>query len=158
LLPVVFPIVLQVVLKMLTKGIVPYLQGVGPLFALALAVISAAPLKSATSTYGFPDTPAKQNLGTVVDRFVPLSVGDYSPEVVDRVSVVDDAKTHGGVQSLVFTPDTSQEQPDEFSDVGRYRGLRKFLLLVFICGAIIRFFTSPTFLAFITDALDPKSW
>ena len=142
---------------MLTKGIVPYLRGVGPLFALALAVISAAPLKSATSTYGFPDTPAKQNVGTVVDRFVPLSVGDYSPEVVDRVSVVDDAKTHGGVQSLVFTPDDGLEQPDGFGDV-RHRGLRKFLLLVFICGAIIRFFTSPTFLAFITDALDPKSW
>ena len=142
---------------MLSKGIVPYLRGVGPLFAFVLAVISAAPLTSATSTYGFPDTHSKQNTGTVVGRFLPLSVSDYGSEAVDRVSAVDDAQTHGGVQSLVFTPDDGLEQPDGFGDV-RHRGLRKFLLLVFICGAIIRFFTSPTFLAFITDALDPKSW
>jgi len=61
------------------------------------------------------------------------------------------------VQSLVYTPDGGQES-DDFNTVARHRGFRKFFLLVFICGAVIRFFTSPTFVTFITDALDPKSW
>ena len=147
---------------MLTKGIVPYLRGVGTLFALVLAVMSMAPVKSEASTY-HPSNPVRQNVGPVAGRFFLFSTGGYGWQPVDRVSAVDGANKDGankpvGVQSLVYTPDDGQEQPDEFSTVARHRGLRKFLLLVFICGAVIRFFTSPTFLSFITDALDPKSW
>ena len=154
-----FPIGSSVVLKMLSKGIVPYLRGVGSLFAFVLlAATSATPLKSATSMYGFPDNPANQNVGTVVDRFLPLSMSDYGLDAANHVSAVDDANTQAAVQSLVYTPDDGQDQSDEFNYVVRHRNLRKFLLLVFVCGAVIRFFTSPTFLTFITDALDPKSW
>jgi hypothetical protein len=146
-----------VVLKMLTKGIVPYLRGVGPLFALVLAVMSAAPVKSEASTY-HPSNHARQNAGPTVNRFLSFSTSGYGWESVDRVSAVDDANKPVGVQSLIYVPDDGQERPDEFSNVARHGGLRKFLLLVFICGAVIRFFTSQTFLSFITDALDPKSW
>jgi hypothetical protein len=150
-----FTIEPKLVLKMLTKGIVPYLRGVGPIFAFALAVVaSAAPLNSAVSTYGLPDNPAHQNSSAVVDRFLPLSTLDSSWE---PVSAVEDTRQPAQVQSLVYSPDDSQES-DDFNTVARHRGFRKFFLLVFVCGALIRFFTSPTFVAFITDALDPKSW
>ena len=142
---------------MLTKGIVPYLRGVGPLFAFMLAVLSTAPLNSATSTYGLPDT-ANPNASTaVVDRFLAQSLSDHGSEATGAASIVDDTNAQAGMQSLAYAPDV-QDRSDEFINVAWNRGLRKFLLFALICGALIRYFTSPGFLSFITDALDPKSW
>jgi len=135
---------------MLTKGIVSYARSVVPLFALVLAVWSPAPIRAAAATY---DNPVSQNAGTAVDRLLSVSVSEQT----DRVSTVADVNEPIAVQSLVYTPDGGQES-DDFNTVARHRGFRKFFLLVFICGAVIRFFTSPTFVTFITDALDPKSW
>ena len=90
-------------------------------------------------------------------RLLSVSVSVHGWRPADRVSTVADVNEPVGVQSLVYMPDGSQES-DDFSTVARHRGFRKFFLVVFICGAIIRFFTSPTFVTFITDALDPKSW
>lgn len=142
----------MVVPKMLIKGAVQYIR-VGALFAFVLAVVSAAPLRAAATTY---NNPAYSNEGTILDRFLPLSLSDYF-EPVDHLSTVTDADAPGGVQSLVYTPEGGQES-DDFSTVARHRGFRKFFLLVFVCGGIIRFFTSPTFITFIRDALDPRSW
>ena len=142
--------------KMLAKGVVQYLKGTGLLFAFVLAVLSAAPLRAAASTYGLSDHSSNQNAG-MVEQLVVLAVSDAGLQPADRSSAVDQASAPDGVQLLVYSPD-GQDQTDEFSTVARHRGFRKFFLLVFICGAVIRFFTSPTFVAFITDALDPKAW
>jgi hypothetical protein len=135
---------------MLTKGIVSYARIVDPLFVLVLAVWSPAPLRAAAATY---DNPVSQNAVTAVDRLLSVSVSEQT----DHVSTVADVNEPVAVQSLVYTPDGGQDS-DDFNTVARHRGFRKFFLLVFICGAVIRFFTSPTFVTFITDALDPKSW
>ncbi len=142
------------VLKMLAEGIVLYLRHVAPLFAFVLAIMLPAPMRAAVATY---DNPVVKNVGTGVDRLLTVSVSEYGWKPADHVSTVAEDNGPSGVQSLVYTPDAGQES-DDFSTVARHRGFRKFFLLVFICGAIIRFFTSPTFLTFIRDALDPKSW
>jgi hypothetical protein len=129
---------------MLTNGIVPYVRSVVTLFVLVLAGLSSSPLRAAATTY---DNPASHP-GTAVDRLLLVSVSEQGWQPVNEPV---------GVQSLVYTPEGGQES-DDFNTVARHRGFRKFFLLVFICGAVIRFFTSPTFVTFITDALDPKSW
>ena len=133
-----------------TNCAVQYLRGVGLLFACVSAVI-AAPLSASTS-YANPANPSAT---TVVDRALPLSVSEYGGEP-EPARGIDTAKS-AGLELLVYTPEQGQES-DDFSTVARHRGFRKFFLLVFICGAIIRFFTSPTFIAFIRDTLDPKVW
>jgi hypothetical protein len=44
------------------------------------------------------------------------------------------------------------------NDVVRHRGFRKALLIILICGALIRLLSSPAYLKFIRDTLDPKSF
>ena len=136
-------------------SIVSYVRCVGPLFALVLAVASPVPVMAASATY---DNPASHNAGTGVDRLLSVSVSNHAGQPADRVSTLANFNEPAGVRALVYTPEEGQGEQDEFSTVARHRGFRKFLLVVFICGAVIRFFTSPTFMTFITDALDPKSW
>ena len=145
--------------KMLRDSVVKYVRGVGLLFVLVVGASSAAlPMRAAVSAYGLPDTPAYQNLdASVVDRLLPFSVSDTDWQLTDIVSAADPAASQGEIQAAVYSPEDLIPS-DEFSTVGRHRGFRKFFLLVFICGAIIRFFTSPTFITFIRDALDPKAW
>jgi len=116
-----------------------------------VSAVIAAPLSASTSYAN----PANQSATTVIDRVLPLSVSEYGGEP-EPARGIDTAKS-AGLELLVYTPEQGQES-DDFSTVARHRGFRKFFLLVFICGAIIRFFTSPTFIAFIRDTLDPKVW
>jgi hypothetical protein len=92
-------------------------------------------------------------VGTPVDQLLSLSVNDPGSQPPAALTTVDDTGP-SELRLLAYTPDESPQ----LSDVVRHRGLPKFLLFVFVCGAIIRFFTSPVFLKFITDALDPKAW
>ena len=144
--------------KMLRKGVVKYLRGLGILCACVLGATSAVPLHAAVSAFGLSDNQPHQNTAAVVDRLLPFSVNDSDWQLPERVSVVDPVASPTEVQSLVFSPEDGWLQSDEFNTVARHRGFRKFFLLVFVCGAIIRFFTSPTFITFIRDALDPKAW
>ena len=141
--------------KLLQKGIVQYLRRVGLLFAFVLAVAISAPSRAVASTYASSVHTTSQNAGPAVDRFLPLSVSESGSQSSAVTAAVDDTLP-GDLGLLAYAPGGSQDQ--EFSDLVRHRGFTKFLLLVFVCGAIIRFFTSPTFLTFITDALDPKAW
>jgi hypothetical protein len=135
---------------------VAYFQGIGPLFAFVLAVAPPVPSRAAALAYAPSINAAFQNVGT---RFLSPSASDYEAQVSDTLgAAVLEAGTSAEVHVLAYASDDSQEQETDWSNVVRHRGLPKFLLLVFICGAVIRFFTSPTFLTFITDALDPKAW
>jgi hypothetical protein len=50
------------------------------------------------------------------------------------------------------------QSTEDAGDVIRHRGFRKFLLIALICGGLIRLLTSPSYLRFIADALDPKTF
>jgi hypothetical protein len=135
---------------------VPYFQGIGPFFAFVLAVATPAPSRATALAYAPSINAAFQNVGT---RFLSLAASDYEAQSADLLGTAAlEAGTSAEVHVLAYALDDSEEQETELSDVVRHRGLPMFLLLVFICGAVIRFFTSPTFLTFITDALDPKAW
>ena len=54
--------------------------------------------------------------------------------------------------------DDNEKKSDDLDNVVRHRGFTKALLIIVSCGALIRFFTSTTFLDFISDALDPNAW
>ena len=93
---------------MLTKGIVSYLRGVVPLFAVVLAM-SPALTRAASATY---DNPAYHNAGTGVDRLLSVSVSEYGWELAGHVSAAADDNGPSRVQSLVYTPDGGQESDD----------------------------------------------
>ena len=61
---------------------------------------------------------------------------------------------HGAEASAAQFPPS----PEDSSDVIRHRGFRKFLVIALICGGLIRLLTSPSYLRFIADALDPKAF
>jgi hypothetical protein len=151
------------------SGIMQYLRGMGPLSAFvltlaSLALVSPALAGAAAVTSGPSVNAPSPNAGTTIDPFLSLSVSDYGVHFKNDVGavvvdVVDEASALGGTYLLAYAPeDQGKKQVPELGDTARHRDFREPLLFVFLCGAIIRFFTSPTFLAFMTDTLDPKVW
>jgi hypothetical protein len=131
-----------------------HLRSIGPLFVFVLAV--AAPVPSRALTYTPFGTPAPSS-ATAIDRFLALSVSDFGGQaagIVSVTAVADQVEKPSTASLLAYASD---EEGDEQAVI-RHRGFRKAILIVLICGAIIRFLTSVTFLKFITDALDPKAW
>jgi hypothetical protein len=67
-----------------------------------------------------------------------------------------------GTADLLHTAEASAIQlPQPTQDAGdviRHRGFRKFLVIALFCGGLIRILTSPSYLRFIADALDPKTF
>ena len=50
------------------------------------------------------------------------------------------------------------EQSGDLTAAERHRGTFRFLLVILIFGALIRYLTSPGYLQFISDVLDPKAF
>jgi hypothetical protein len=50
------------------------------------------------------------------------------------------------------------QSPSEVNDAARHRNMAKFLLVILALGSLIRFLTSPAYLEFIADVLDPKAF
>jgi len=50
------------------------------------------------------------------------------------------------------------EESGDLGDVTRHRGFGKALLIIIVCGALIRLLTSPAYLKYIADVLDPKAF
>ena len=89
------------------------------------------------------------------DDLLPLTPPDHnwhSPGFVGQ-------NVHPAGQLLLSygLDDPSDPEPDA-NDVVRHRGFRKALLIILVCGGLIRLLTSPAYLKFIRDVLDPKSY
>jgi hypothetical protein len=143
----------RMVPKMLKVDVMGHLRGTGLLFMCALAL--SVPASSLALTYTPFGTPAP-TAATPIEGFVALSVSDFGGSaagIVPVSSVLEQADQTSSASLL----DTSDDDNDDQAVI-RHRGFRKAILIVLICGAIIRFLTSTTFLRFITDALDPKAW
>lgn len=129
---------------MLSKVTMHRLRNLGALFAFVLVVAAAVPSRAAVVAQSSAVNPSFQ----AVNPTLSLSATDYawhSATVGDAASA-----------PYLLGPDEGVEQSTELSDVVRHRGFRKALLILLICGGLIRFLTSPTYLKFIADALDPK--
>ena len=142
--------------KMLTKGAVYYLRGI----IVAVAMAAANPSGAAAIIYAPSLDTSFQNSGPSLHEFVSLSVSEYKLQSATDLLLV--ATGEPGASGMVYSPasfnDNGKDDTTELDGVVRHRGFIKILLIVFVCGAIVRFLTSPTFLNFITDALDPKAW
>jgi len=80
------------------------------------------------------------------DSLFSLSFADLSLPVTDMNDFRDESSS------------ASSNVPAEVSDGVRHRDMVKFLLVVLVLGSVIRFVTSPAYLDFIADVLDPKSF
>ena len=129
------------------------------LLGLALALVTTALSRGAAVTV-VPDAHHKD--ATTSEELFSLSAdhGWYSVGGVAATAfaAADEVGLHGGGYPLAGMSDTGvAEQAAEYNDVARHRGFRKAFLLLIVCGGLIRFLTSKTYLKFIADVLDPKA-
>ena len=144
---------------MLTIDIMRHLRGVWSLVVLVLAMLAVTPSGIAGTAYAPAiDTPTQHSTPFLRD-LVPLSVADSGLQSSSTLlTIAENSEVSGVPNGAVSASDDSKDTPLELGGVVRHRGYVKFLFLVLLCGAIVRFLSSPTFLDFITDALDPRAW
>ena len=135
------------------KGIMQYLKGVGQLLLLGLALVWPA-LSTTTLAADLTGSARPLSPGTI-DRFLSLSLSEAGAQAAaDEI-----ASAPADAYLVAYAPmGEGKEQTPELEDFVRHRNFTKFFLVVILCGAIIRFFTSPTFETFAMDVLDPKAW
>jgi hypothetical protein len=138
-----------------------YHQGIRLLLGLVLALVSSSVAARATVSLA----PVAQHTAAISSQdFLSLSATDFAWHSVSDVAATlpqsaDEVRIPGGEYLLVSQPDVggTEQSPGE-SDVVRHQGFRKALLILIACGGLVRFLTSPTYLRFITDALDPRAF
>jgi hypothetical protein len=136
--------------------IMQYLKGIGLLLAFVLALALPALSETVVLTADASVSAHSPIHGTSLDQFVSLSASDNAR---NEVAAADEASAPAGWLLAAYAPaGNSKDQAPELEDFVRHRGFTKFFLVVILCGAIVRFFTSPTFMAFVTDILDPEVW
>jgi hypothetical protein len=169
------------VAKMRGKGIMHYLRRIVLLVVATLAVAVPEPCPGAAFGYAPSTNVPFQNPGTPLDKFLALLVSNsqssgLAPAATDTSTsdlalLVSASQPYGLMLAAsetsnlnpAYRPATlfnydAREDLSEMGDVVRHRRFIKILVIVFICGAVVRFFSSPPFLNFINDALDPKAW
>ena len=78
-------------------------------------------------------------------------------EVLNSLAAAAGDVSAKGMLDYPYTSATAS-QAEDWSDVIRHRGFGKALLIIIACGALIRLLTSPAYLKFIADVLDPKAF
>jgi hypothetical protein len=145
-------------LKVHEDCIMPYLRGIAPLFLLVgLFVPSFA--GAATFNYGTGANTPFQIVASAIDLRGPAADSGSQAARSGILAATGQADVPGATaQPVLPLDDAGGDSLPELGGVIRHRGFIKVLLIVFVCGAVVRFFSSPTFLNFITDALAPKAW
>ena len=123
--------------KLLALSIFPIL--------LLLAATCAQAAIATNPPVTFAGPPASFALGDASPS-LPLAADREGDAAVDLLHSVESSATQ------------SPESPEDITSVIRHRGFRKFLIVALICGGLIRLLTSPSYLRFIADALDPKTF
>ena len=147
--------------KVLTMGIMRQLRNAGWLFAFVLLVVATSLSAGAALTHDPSLSVPFQPNGTHIDRLLPLSItgseGQSAGDMAITASIADQAGAPAALYLLASTDDGNEQVPDA-DDVVRHRGFAKALLIILVCGALIRILTSPAYLKFIADVLDPKAF
>jgi hypothetical protein len=142
--------------KLLREGVMQHLRGAGPVLLFVLAIGASTPSRAAVYSYTSSVNPPFQSLGTTIED-LQLPMNDYSWRSADTMLLAL-GNSAGAIYQPAYVADGSEEDLPELGGVVRHRSFIKILLIVFVCGALIRFLSSPTFLNFIIDGLDPKVW
>ena len=140
-----------------------HFRGQRPRFALlaALALIAVPAGATVVLSSSVPNSPS--NVAEIRDRFLSPSSNDYAWHVANDVLPTD--LSTGGEIALLGGPylldygynDRGTEPSPDFDEVIRHRRFGKAFLIILVCGGLIRFFTSPTYLKFISEVFDPKA-
>jgi hypothetical protein len=86
----------------------------------------------------------------------PVTDYGWQPPVVPALTAVAADSSRNLLNYPYATAVASQAE--DLSDVIRHRGFGKALLIIIACGALIRLLTSPAYLKFIADVLDPRAF
>ena len=139
-------------------GAMTYARGLKlALGSLLVAVVCCMPAVGAAS-YGpsassAQSTPNNANAADVV----PLPGPDHGWHAQDTKPSAA-VKERGFEQSLLAVAVDPEGDQSDANEVVRHRGFRKALLIILVCGALIRLLTSPSYKKFIADVLDPKTF
>jgi hypothetical protein len=130
------------------------------LLGLGLALVMTTLARGVAVTV-IPDP--RNKAAAANDELVSLTSSDHGAISMGGVAATvsagaDELVLHGSVYPVAGRSDTDvAEQAAEYNEVVRHRGFRKAILLLIVCGGLIRFLTSHTYLKFIADVLDPKA-
>jgi hypothetical protein len=141
---------ISMVHNMLGLAAMLHLRGaIGPILALLLGL--AAPAYSRAATF----TPPQQMAENSLDWFVSLSVSEFGSAISRMAATTTKADV---LETYRAASMGGEDSYNDMNNVVRHRGFIKALLIIIASGALVRFLTSPTFLDFISDALDPRAW
>src|SRR2546423_8823162 len=131
-------------------------RGINPLLGVVLALAVAGVSRGAIMA----SVPASQHSVTSTpDGILSLSGTDYEWHAEARVSDAAVASQTGVVETKYMSAvSDAMEQATDANSIVRHRGFWKALLILLVCGGLIRFLTSPTYLNFLADVLDPKAY
>jgi hypothetical protein len=127
---------------------------VGLVLLVALTLFSVPATATAVLESSVP-SPASYNAAANANQLLSPAPIDYGWHG-DLLVATEGASLSSGNELISFG--TILEQSSDTDEVIRHRNFTKALLIILILGGLIRFFTSPTYLKFITDALDPKAF
>jgi hypothetical protein len=132
-------------------------RGIRPRFAVLVALVLLALPAGAVVVSGASVPPSPYNVEIRAQQLLSPSSNDYGWHVADALPTTDlTANAEVGTFLLDYKT-TSVDQAPEFDDVIRHRSFGKAFLIILVCGGLIRFFTSPTYLKFISEVFDPKA-
>ena len=127
--------------------------GLGILVALTLFSLPAT--ATAVLESSIP-SPASYNAAANANQLLSPSPTDYGWHG-DLLVATEGLSLSSGDELISFGTILSEQSPDT-DEVIRHRNFTKALLIILILGGLIRFFTSPTYVKFISDALDPEAF
>src|SRR4051794_32347038 len=133
-----------------------HFRGINPLLGIVLAFAITGVSRGTVMA----SVPASQHsVASTPEGVLSLSATDYEwhADALGAASTVVGELDATGAKYLSAFKDATEQSPDS-TDIIRHRGFRKILLILLVCGGLIRFLTSPTYLNFLADVLDPKAY
>jgi len=127
------------------------------LVVVVLAFVAVCPPAQAAVASSSPGAqPHGVSLGADTLLASPLADHGSLQEAAANLSV--DAAGLLAVTDAAGDESSAASGASEVTDAARHRNITSFLLVILVLGSVIRFVTSPVYLEFIADVLDPKTF
>ena len=133
-----------------------HLQENGLRFSLLLVLVMTAVTADAAISY----QSSVPSFSKTNDQLLARSITDYDWRAAEQQAAIErSGNPIRSAQLPGYALETiAADQAPEGNDVIRHRGFGKALLIILICGGLVRLLTSPAYLKFISDVLDPKAF
>ena len=128
-------------------------QGIGPGDRVGIVLDNGPEMAAAFLSIGSAATAAPLNPTYRAEEFE-----FYLTDLRAKLLVATKGTGFSSGHELISFGTILSEQNADTNEVIRHRNFTKALLIILILGGLIRFFTSPTYVKFISDALDPKAF